>query len=590
MLQLISLFLLLSFILDRYLSNKIKFILVFLTIIILMLLDLSMSDSQCVPVLSAIIFNSSPKGPKPKLIQATEIKGREGGKEVVRAMDYAFHVPGEFPPLVVLAKIYEMLQTMRSYQKLGNVKIIIAAVSSKDRVINLHSNTLVTSSTSTAVYINSVRVSVKKVMGKVEDEYLVEWSEADVYIVKVWDMTRSTNAKIKLTKIGKAQTKLVKSQTRGYATSAQCMAINKSKPKLNKLGFISPLKRPAAPPEILPFAAGDVETVVSPLPVAPGDHPIEYPISIAITYFKVGGVNYESCSKFFIIKDVEAFKRNPEAASLALFKEFLEFLDSELGHVDYIFFHNLSKFDGIFILKYLGMLSKSSDFNSLFDDEIGAIRLQYKHFNVIDSKRIFDMSLQSLCDVFIPGEGKASKYNAAFHNISMFHNRKLLALFIKYAKQDTRALFQALLAATIEYNKKYHINLCESVSVSSLSFKIFRQDFLETPIPLLRKTEDIFIRESYYGGSTDFYKKYATKLFYYDVNSLYPYAMLNDMPLAFLGYVKGSDIKLGKFFGFILAQVTCPDDIINPVLIYRNPDTNKVVHPRGTSPFPVISS
>ena len=53
MLQLISLFLLLSFILDRYLSNKIKFILVFLTIIILMLLDLSMSDSQCVPVISS---------------------------------------------------------------------------------------------------------------------------------------------------------------------------------------------------------------------------------------------------------------------------------------------------------------------------------------------------------------------------------------------------------------------------------------------------------------------------------------------------------------------------------------------------------
>ena len=38
---------------------------------------------------------------------------------------------------------------------------------------------------------------------------------------------------------------------------------------------------------------------------------------------------------------------------------------------------------------------------------------------------------------------------------------------------------------------------------------------------------DRFIRGSYYGGAVDYYKAYGENLHYYDVNSLYPYAMLN---------------------------------------------------------------
>jgi len=38
---------------------------------------------------------------------------------------------------------------------------------------------------------------------------------------------------------------------------------------------------------------------------------------------------------------------------------------------------------------------------------------------------------------------------------------------------------------------------------------------------------DSFIRKGYYGGGTDVYEGYAQLVYYYDVNSLYPYAMLN---------------------------------------------------------------
>lgn len=47
---------------------------------------------------------------------------------------------------------------------------------------------------------------------------------------------------------------------------------------------------------------------------------------------------------------------------------------------------------------------------------------------------------------------------------------------------------------------------------------------------MLTDQQNKFIRYGYYVGATDYYKKYGENLYYYDVNSLYPYAMLKDMP------------------------------------------------------------
>ena len=38
------------------------------------------------------------------------------------------------------------------------------------------------------------------------------------------------------------------------------------------------------------------------------------------------------------------------------------------------------------------------------------------------------------------------------------------------------------------------------------------------------------IKQAYYGGITEVYKPYGENFYYYDVNSLYPFASLNDMP------------------------------------------------------------
>ena len=37
----------------------------------------------------------------------------------------------------------------------------------------------------------------------------------------------------------------------------------------------------------------------------------------------------------------------------------------------------------------------------------------------------------------------------------------------------------------------------------------------------------MFVRKSYFGGATDYYRGHGYNLKYYDVNSLYPFAMKN---------------------------------------------------------------
>ena len=104
-------------------------------------------------------------------------------------------------------------------------------------------------------------------------------------------------------------------------------------------------------------------------------------------------------------------------------------------------------------------------------------------------------------------------------------------------------------------------------------------------IPILSSFNDQYIRNSYFGGSTDIYECYAKDLYYYDINSLYPYAMCRPMPLNLVkSYRGGNNIVLDKFFGFLEVDVECPDSVFRPVLPYRL--NGRTIFPRGIFPPP----
>ena len=87
------------------------------------------------------------------------------------------------------------------------------------------------------------------------------------------------------------------------------------------------------------------------------------------------------------------------------------------------------------------------------------------------------------------------------------------------------------------------------------------------------------------GVRTDYYKVYGENLYYYDVNSLYPFAMLNDMPLDIIKRYTQEEtkhIKLAEFFGFLKVRVnsTPNSKLINPMLPVKYND--KTIFPYGS--------
>lgn len=198
----------------------------------------------------------------------------------------------------------------------------------------------------------------------------------------------------------------------------------------------------------------------------------------------------------------------------------------------------------------------------------------------LDSYRIFPISLNELCKIF-GVSGKSMKYDKdKFHTISLFQNPEVFKVFKEYSIQDSVALCKALELAQSNYWSNYNVDITTIVSASSLAFKIFRVNYLKHKLPIPNISEDRFIRDSYFGGATEIYKASGLKLHYIDVNSLYPYAMLKKMPFNFKGFIKNmSNINLDNFFGFVKVEVTCPSNVLKPLLPYRI--NGRTIFPNG---------
>lgn len=320
------------------------------------------------------------------------------------------------------------------------------------------------------------------------------------------------------------------------------------------------------------FATTDIET----MDVKGKQIPVI--ITVCIPSFKGSEI------KYFMINH-NLLETNFDLALNELWTEYFNYMIK--SGIRTVFVHNLGSFDGYFIYKHLSILASNfpESVQTIIDDhsKFISITLKLEDYELTwkDSYRIFPVSLKNLCKVFNV-KGKTSDYNPEFNNLKLFHNPNLLKDFIAYAIQDSASLFSALNAAQGIYCRKYNVDICSILSTSSLSLKIFRQSFLKTEIPILKSLEDSFIRKGYFGGATDYYKGYGKNLYYYDVNSLYPFAMTNPMPHKISYFIRNMEgYDLNNFFGFALARITTPDNIVRPLLPYRTKN-NRTIFPIGT--------
>jgi DNA polymerase type B, organellar and viral len=105
-----------------------------------------------------------------------------------------------------------------------------------------------------------------------------------------------------------------------------------------------------------------------------------------------------------------------------------------------------------------------------------------------------------------------------------------------------------------------------------LAFGIFRSVFLEDDlIPQLSGKVANDIRLGYTGGAVDMYipkPPRGTKIYCYDVNSLYPYVMSKfDMPVGKPIYFEGNirDIE-SDAFGFFYCKIIAPNNLKHPII------------------------
>lgn len=149
----------------------------------------------------------------------------------------------------------------------------------------------------------------------------------------------------------------------------------------------------------------------------------------------------------------------------------------------------------------------------------------------------------------------------------------------EYLRHDVLGLYEVI-------EKFYSLPPLKGVghkmTTSSLAMAIFRMNYLgdELLYKLTPEKED-FVRQGYYGGRNEIFKMAGVNVKEYDVNSMYPTAMLEPMPVGSKGaWGKAYNFKNPNIVGFIQAKVKTPASLKIPLLPYRY--NGKLLFPAGT--------
>ena len=302
----------------------------------------------------------------------------------------------------------------------------------------------------------------------------------------------------------------------------------------------------------------------------------------------------------------------------SLFSTFIDQLLSkiEAGNSALVYAHNLSNFDGILLLKHL--ISYSQDKGKvdplIFNGKIISIKViigKGKNRKTIifkDSYLLLPLSLRNLCKAF---DVSVHKGYFPFNLSNIFYSGVLPAIQFwtnispsiyeslvseykgkkmwnfqlestKYCKLDCQSLHELLLKFNELIFNEFKVDSHTVLTLPSLAMKIYKTHYMpkDTIYQLLGKAVEA-IRQSYSGGAVDVYiphnrimgilsniRAKFIKLYYYDVNSLYPSIMANTpmpvgRPVAFTGNIRAVD---SNAFGFFYCKITSPVNLLHPLI------------------------
>jgi len=252
--------------------------------------------------------------------------------------------------------------------------------------------------------------------------------------------------------------------------------------------------------------------------------------------------------------------------------------------------HNGGRFDFLFLaewLKFRGLKVRIIPRDStIISVSAYPIKNQWHKVMFRDSYALMNHSLDKLTkdfDVehkkldFMPEEkDNRVKYKYLYEELF----KKGDPLFFKYAYNDCLGLYEVLkdFYSTIEEN--HGLVGC---TLASTALRSFRSDTMKHTLVSGSREMNDELREGYFGGRTEIFRMTVPegKYFCFDVNSLYPFVMRDELfPCAppFVNLFPKKDVYLEND-GLTQAKVVCPDDLYLPVLPVRY--EKKLYFPRG---------
>lgn len=302
-----------------------------------------------------------------------------------------------------------------------------------------------------------------------------------------------------------------------------------------------------------------------------------------------------------------------------------DFINKMLNHegcknVKYVYAHNFSGFDGVFLLRCIMNFPNAKIEPLVFNQKLLSLKFIYTNpetnkkrtiifkdsytllplalrklahaFDIVMRKSYFPMSFNDINHVGAIPEfsywSKTTTREEYFEIADRYSdgtpwNFKEEA--IKYCQLDCKCLYDVLVIFNEIVFKEFSVNIHSVLTLPALAMKIYKSKFMpkDTIYKILGDVERD-IRESYTGGSVDVYKPHNTlpghsianpdarvRLYYYDANSLYPFVMASlDMPvgkpIAFEGDIRIMDPEA---FGFFYCEITTPGLMEQPILQRR---------------------
>lgn len=154
---------------------------------------------------------------------------------------------------------------------------------------------------------------------------------------------------------------------------------------------------------------------------------------------------------------------------------------------------------------------------------------------------------------------------------------------LNYLKGDVISLLQVI----YEFNKYIYntldVEVTSCLTITGLGLKSWQTNHIKDfKLPLINK-KNIYqhIKSAYFGGLSEVYRPYGEDLYYYDINSLYPFQALNPMPGHECTYIEDFSDKgldLSTLFGFFYCKIKTKDGYLG-LLPYKC--EGLLTHPLG---------